>query len=189
MMRQVDEGLLPLAAATAEARAFLRLEGGNDEGVLAASLRSASALCEQFTGVALVSRAVKEILPASGEWQRLSRTPVLAITGVEGVPAEGSIFPLPVASYLIDIDGGGDGWVRVIEPGAAGRVRVSYSAGMAAEPGRVPEPLRHGIIQLAGHLLRERDREVGLSPPASVAALWRPWRRMRIGDYPVGGKR
>jgi uncharacterized phiE125 gp8 family phage protein len=182
-MRQIDEGLLPLGAATAEARAFLRLEGGADDAVLVASLRSASALCEQFTGIALISRAVTEMLPASSEWQRLSRTPVLAITSVDGVPAEGSIFPLPVASYAVDIDAGGDGWICVTNPGAAGRVRVSYTAGMAAEPGRVPEPLRHGIIQLAGHLLRERDREVGVSPPASVAALWQPWRRMRIsGD-------
>ncbi len=180
MMGRIDEGLLPLAAAVAEARAFLRLEGGGDEAVLVGALRSATALCEQFTGVALVSRAVTEMLPVSGEWRRLGRTPVLAVTGVEGVPAEGSAFPLPVASYAIDIDAAGDGWVRVTQPGAAGRVRVSYMAGLAAEPGRVPEPLRHGIIQLTGHMLRERDRERGVEPPATVAALWRPWRRLRL---------
>ncbi len=180
MMGQIDEGLVPLAAAMAEARSFLRLEGGSDEGVLAGSLRSATALCEAFTGVALISRAVTETLAVRSEWQRLGRTPVLAITGVERVPADGSAFPLPVASYAVDIDAAGDGWVRVAQPGAAGRVRVSYTAGLAAEPGRVPEPLRHGIIQLAGHLLRERDRERGTEPPASVVALWRPWRRMRL---------
>jgi uncharacterized phiE125 gp8 family phage protein len=180
MMSQIDEAPVPLAAAMAEARAFLRLEGGSDDGALAATLRSATALCEAFTGVALVSRTVSEILPVRGEWQRLGRTPVLTITSVDGVPAEGSLFPLPVAAYAVDIDAAGDGWVRVSEPGAAGRVQVRYTAGLAAEPGRVPEPLRHGIIQLAGHLLRERDRETGQEPPASVVALWRPWRLLRL---------
>lgn len=180
MMGQIDDGLVPLAAALAEARSYLRLEGGSDDAVLAATLRSATALCEQFTGVALVSRAVTEILPVRSDWQRLGRTPVQAITSVQGIPAEGSLFPLPVASYAFDIDASGDGWIRVMQPGAAGRVQIGYHAGLAAEPGRVPEPLRHGIIQLAGHLLRERDRERGAEPPASVAALWRPWRRMRL---------
>ena len=32
----------------------------------------------------------------------------------------------------------------------------------------------------AGQMLRERDRERGVEPPATVAALWRPWRRMRL---------
>ena len=180
MMGQIDEGRLPLAAALAEAREYLRLGGGSDEAVLAAALRTATALCEAFTGVALISRPVQEILPVRGEWQRLGRTPVLAITAIEGVPAEGSVFALPIGAYAVDIDAAGDGWVQVTAPGAAGRVRVSYTAGLAPEPGRVPEPLRHGIIQLAGHLLRERDRDSGLEPPASVAALWRPWRRLRL---------
>ena len=184
-MGQVDDGLVPLAAALTEARTTLRLDGGGDDAVLAGVLRSATALCEAFTGVALVSREVSEILPVRSDWQRLGRTPVLAITGVDGVPAEGSLFPLPVSAYAVDIDAAGDGWIRVSAPGAAGRVRVRYTAGLAAEPGRVPEPLRHGIIQLAGHLLRERDRDRGLEPPASVVALWRPWRRLRL----LGGVR
>ena len=89
-------------------------------------------------------------------------------------------FPLPVASYAIDIDPSGNGWVRVSQPGAAGRMRVTYAAGMAADAAQVPDVLRQGIIMLAAHLHRERDRDVPLDPPAAVAALWRPWRRMRI---------
>jgi uncharacterized phiE125 gp8 family phage protein len=179
-MRQIDEWPLPVAVALADARSFLRLGGGNDDAVLSAALVSATQLCEQFTGLALVSRTVREILPVTDAWQRLGRSPVLAITLVEGVPAEGSLFPLPVSAYGIDIDAGGDGWVRVSQPGAAGRLRITYTAGMAVDFVDVPEALRHGIIQLAGHLLRERDRERGVEPPASVAALWRPWRRLRI---------
>jgi hypothetical protein len=44
----------------------------------------------------------------------------------------------------------------------------------------VPEPLRQGIVRLAAHLYAARG-EVEAVPPAAVAALWRPWRRVRLG--------
>lgn len=180
-MAVVETGPLPLAAGIDEARDFARLGAGVDDGVLAAMLRSATGICEQFTGQALVSRVMTETANIrSGEWQRLARSPVSAITDVVGIPAEGAAFALPVGHYAIDIDAAGDGWVRVAEPGIAGRMRITYQAGMAGSAGLVPEPLRQGIVMLAAHLLRERDRDVAGEPPAAVAALWRPWRRMRL---------
>lgn len=180
-MAVVETEPLPLAAGIDEAREFARLGSGIDDVVLAALLRSATGICEQFTGVALVSRTVNETVNIRvGEWQRLARAPVSAISAVVGVPAEGAAFALPVANHAIDIDPQGDGWVRVSEPGIAGRMRVTYQAGLAANAGLVPEPLRQGIVMLAAHLMRERDRDVPGEPPAAVAALWRPWRRMRL---------
>lgn len=45
----------------------------------------------------------------------------------------------------------------------------------------VPQALRHGTIRLAAHLYRRRDDEAdSATPPASVAALWRPWRRLHL---------
>jgi hypothetical protein len=45
----------------------------------------------------------------------------------------------------------------------------------------VPQGLRHGAIRLAAHLYRRRDDEADVStPPAAVAALWRPWRRLHL---------
>ena len=180
-MTALETGPLPLAAGIDEARDFARLGAGLDDAQLAAMLRSATGLCERFTGVALVSRGVSETLNIRvGEWQRLGRSPVSAITLVEGLPADGAAFALPVANHAIDIDPRGDGWVRVTQPGAAGRMRVTYQAGLAASAGLVPDALRQGIILLAAHLLRERDRDAPGEPPAAVAALWRPWRRMRL---------
>jgi hypothetical protein len=43
--------------------------------------------------------------------------------------------------------------------------------------------LRHGIIRLAAHQYRMRESAgADALPPASVTALWRPWRRMRWHD-------
>ena len=105
--------------------------------------------------------------------------PVTSIEAVTGVPDTGADFALPAEAYGIDIDGNGDGWVRMRDTGAARRIHVRYRAGLAAEAEALPDAIRHGIIRLAGdyHALREG---VAAQPPASVAALWRPWRRMAL---------
>ena len=47
---------------------------------------------------------------------------------------------------------------------------------------RLPDAIRHGVIRLCAHQHRGRDdeRKAAAVPPSVVAALWRPWRRMRL---------
>lgn len=167
------------AVSMAEVQAFVRVETGEEEAILAGLVRSASALCEAFTHQLLIARTFRQELNASGEWQRLGRGPVRSIDLVEGIAEDGSVMALAAGAYAIDIDASGDGWVRLIDAGGARRVRVSGQAGMAAGQNEVPEPLRHGILRLVGHLFASRDGDGG-EPPAAVTALWRPYRRMRL---------
>ena len=160
-----------------EAKAYLRLETGQDDAVVARLVASARGLCEAFLGQLLVRREIVETVPASGAWQRLSATPVAAITAVVRVAADGSTTPLAVGDYAIDIDPAGEGWVRA--PGGSGRIRVTYAAGMAESVEAVPAAIAHGVTRLVAHLYAHRDDSVG--PPAAVAALWRPFRRLRLG--------
>jgi uncharacterized phiE125 gp8 family phage protein len=117
---------------------------------------------------------------ASAAWQRLRRAPVQAITAVDGLRPDGLAAALPVSAFAIDIDGRGEGWIRVTAPGEATRVRVTYQAGLAGEWSGAPDALRHGIVRLAAHLYAHRDEEKGGAPPAAVTALWRPWRRIGL---------
>ena len=167
----------PAAVALDEVKAFLRVATGDEDALIAGFVCSASAACEAFTGLALVAREVREIV-VPGAWRRLGATPVQAIEEVSAIASDGTEATLPAESYRIDIDAAGDGWVRV--PSAERRARVRYSAGLAADWNGLPEPLRHGIVRLAAHLYAVRG-EGAASPPACVAALWRPWRRMRLG--------
>lgn len=160
-------------------KSYLKIALDDEDDVLSDLIASATDMAERFTGQILVERAVDELMPVTGEWQRMTVRPVRALTEVLGVPAEGAEFALPVDAYAIDIDRNGDGWVRVQRQGAAGRVRVRYTAGIAADAGGVPEAIAHGIVRLAGEYHARRDG-IEPQPPAAVAALWRPWRRMRL---------
>ena len=162
-----------------EAQAFVRIETGEEEAVLAALIRSASALCEAFINQVVIARSFELELPASGNWERLAVTPVKSISGVETVDANGAATALPSDGYAIDIDSSGDGWVRVVQADGALRIRVTGTAGMADDENGAPEPIRQGVLRLTAHLFATRDGENG-GPPAAVTALWRPYRRLRL---------
>jgi uncharacterized phiE125 gp8 family phage protein len=174
-----EEPVQPGSAATEAAKAYLRVETGEEDALIDDMVASAAGLCEAFTGQMLVRRSLQEVLPRSGCWQRLGRTPVSAVTGVEEALADGSYVPLDAESYAVDIDASGDGWVRV-GGGSRGQIRVTYEAGLATDWSGVPEALRQGIVRLAAHFYTYWAGADDSAPPAAVTALWRPWRRMRL---------
>jgi uncharacterized phiE125 gp8 family phage protein len=162
-----------------EAQAYVRIETGEEEALLAGLIRTASALCEAFINQAVIARPFECDVAASGGWERLPVAPVRAITDVAAVDSSGGVLPLASATYGVDVDSTGDGWVRVTLPNGTSRVRVSGSAGIADEENGVPEPIRQGVLRLVAHLFTARDGSDG-EPPAAVTALWRPYRRMRL---------
>jgi uncharacterized phiE125 gp8 family phage protein len=163
-----------------EAKAYLRLEMDDDDGPLAAIIMAAIGHAESYTRQILIQRIIRETLSASGRWQALSATPVLSIDGVTGIPADGAVFAVPTANYAADINGDGTAHFRVLQQGAAGRVEISYTAGLAIGWATLPEALRLGILRLIGHFYTHRDAPDDAGPPPAVAALLRPWRRITL---------
>ena len=167
-----------IADAREAAKAHLRIVGDGEDALIERLAASALALGEAFTGSTWIAREFQDVLPVSRAWQRLDAAPIGAITAVEGLPAEGAAFALPADGYAIDVDAAGDGWVRTVAPGAAGRIRVTFGAGAAAGWGDLPPPLALGVVLLVAHLFDHREKDA--APPAAVSALWRPWRRLRL---------
>ena len=180
LMSMEDVPLALPAAAVADAKAYLRVEQDGEDALLGGLMASAARLCEQFSRRALLERTFRETISASTSWTRLSATPARTIMTVEAAPPDGPAAPLASDAYAIDIDANGDGWVRLLQQ-SEGRIRVTYEAGMAADWSDVPEALRQGIVRLAAHFYAHRDAAEDAGPPAVVTALWRPWRRMRLG--------
>ena len=169
---------LPIVTMS-EAQAYVRIETGEEEAVLAALIRTASGLCEAFINQVVVARPFECDLPSSSCWERLPITPVRSITDVAAVDPGGASTPLSSGTYSMDIDHSGDGWVRLGAVPSAGHLRVGGTAGMADDENGVPEPIRQGVLRLVSHLFTDRDGE-GAEPPAAVTALWRPYRRMHL---------
>lgn len=168
-------------AALTELKQWLGITTAHDDGPLAALLAAAIEICEAFTGAMPLEAACEELVPSCQGWQRLTTRPVQAITALYGVPAEGDRFELSAEAFEVELDADGGGRVRVSAPGEAARIAVRFTAGLAPEWEALPEALRHGIIRLAAHQHREREASGAAPlPPAAIAALWRPWRHLRL---------
>ena len=174
------------SAALAEVKDWLAITSSASDAVLAGLLRASLDLFEAFTGQMALEATCEEVLPAGlAGWQVLTSRPVLAMTGMEGIPAEGARFAMAADAFEVDLGADGSGRVRVLRQGTAGRVAVRLSAGLSPDWDSLPQALRHGVIRLAAYQYRARDADAPASaslaaPPAAVAALWRPWRRFRL---------
>lgn len=172
--------MTPPIITISEAQAFVRIETGDEEAILAGLIRTASGLCEAFIGQLVIARDFQVDVSANASWERLPLTPVRSITQVDVIDQLGELQTLSAGAFAVDIDSSGDGWVRLIAPAEAMRVRVSGSAGIADDQNGVPESVRQGVIRLVTHLFASRDGSGG-EMPAAVTALWRPYRRLRMG--------
>lgn len=170
------------AAALTELKQWLAITSSAEDAALTALIKSALEICEGFTGQMALEAECEEILPACrGRWQRLATRPVQAIVSLEGIPAEGARFALAADAYALDLEAEGSARIRLISQGAAGRIAVRFTAGLAAEWTQLPESLRHGVIRLAAHMFRSRESESAApAAPTAVIALWRPWRRFQL---------
>jgi len=181
MRRAIISPAILAGAALDELKAWLAIATSGDDATLTALLRTSLELCEAFTGQMPLEALCEEVLPACGGWQSLETRPVAAITAAEAIAADGTRSALATGDYLIDLGADGTGRVRIAGASGATRVAVRFTAGLASEWTQLPDGLRQGVLRLAAHQYRERDGDTAQPvPPAAVAALWRPWRRMRL---------
>lgn len=167
--------------ALAELKSWLGISTSRDDAELAGLIRTALELCESFIGVMPLVSGCEEILPTSGEWQTLATRPVRAITGVWAIAADGTRSAIAATGYEIDIDADGGGRLRLNQVLSQMRLAVQLTAGLAESWDTLPDAIQQGVVRWAAYQHRARDGDKATAgPPASVAALWRPWRRMRL---------
>lgn len=181
MKRQIVTPAVLSPAALAELKQWLGITRAHDDAPLAALLRTALDMCESFTGTLPLECECEEMLPLCTGWQTLATQPVQAITAVLAVPESGPRTALAADAFALELDADGAGRVLVTAPGQAARIAVRFTAGLAPTWDVLPDALRHGVMRLAAHQHRERESSGAAPlPPAAIAALWRPWRRMRL---------
>lgn len=171
----ITPAVLP-SAALAELKQWLGITVAADDVSLGNLLATALDTCESFTGRMPLVQTCREALVAQGGWQMLATRPVVSVLAVER--ADG--VALDADAYALELETDGSARVRLFAS-APERVLVRFTAGLAPSWDDLPEALRHGVVRLAAHQHRERDGPGAAPlPPASVVALWRPWRRVRL---------
>lgn len=167
-------------AALAELKQWLGISSTNEDAQLTGLLHASLDMCEGFTGQMPIEASCVEFHSLSRDWFELDARPVRAITALELVATDGTRSALASSDHEIDIEADGTGRARLVTSQTGRYLVVSFAAGIAADWTSLPDALRHGIIRLAAHNYRDRDAKEPLGPPASVAALWHPWRRLRL---------
>lgn len=175
------------SSALSELKEWLGINTTREDALLENLLNASLEVCEAYTGARPIQTPFEELWPTSPGgsnvtgWQTLSTHPVNSITGMEAVATDGTRTPLGSEAYEIDIDADGFGRFRIIDAGNESRVAVAFNAGLAAGWTTLPDAMRQGVIRLAAHHHRQRDTGgADTAPPRAVAALWQPWRRMRV---------
>jgi len=145
------------AISTADLRAHCRIDGTEEDAQLEAFLAAAHQYCEDFTGLALGSQTVEELLPAFPADFELSRFPVTSIVSVNYVGLDGVEMAMSPFSYSLDDYGQrarlwpayNTSWPETLD--VVNAVRVRYVAGS------LPATVRSAMLLMVGSLYENRQ--------------------------------
>ena len=168
-----------LAPALTELKHWLGITRSADDAQLTGLIGAALEACERFTTLTPIASTIEVVLEASHEWTRLASRPIARLTTIERLADDGTRTALGEEDYDLHLSGDGSAQLRLRNGPYLSRVVVTLEAGLAPDWPGLPDGLRHGILRFAAFLHREGEAAGG-EPPAAIAALWRPWRVLRL---------
>lgn len=180
MLRTIVQPADLSSDALAELKEWLGISRPGEDAMLLELLAASLAMCEAFTGQAPIEQRVEEHFPVKRGRFFFASRPVRSLLSVETVSADGSRSSVASEEFQFGTEASGVGTVDLKITSNAEFVAVQILAGIAPSWSEMPKSLRQGIIRLAAYYYRDRDHERAAQPPASVTALWRPWRVMRL---------
>ena len=166
-------------APLTELKSWLAISTAQEDALLTDMLHAACGLCESFTGLVPLATTIEERVSEYGLRQSLRSLPVRALVTIERVAADGIRTPVAgTRGFAMAADGSASLDTERQTDGSHLAVRIV--AGMEEDWAALQPPIAQGIIRMAAHSYRERDLGPQAAPPSAVAALWRPFRRMRL---------
>ncbi|MGZ9812636.1 head-tail connector protein [Pseudoroseicyclus sp. H15] len=170
----------------AEAKAHLRVDGPDEDGLIESYIEAATAHLDGWTGIlgrALMPQTWRQDFACWSPRMGLPLFPVLGIDAVSYLDRDGAAQTLASEAYELHTDTIG-AYVCLVQgwPAAArGSISITYRAGYA-DAVSVPRPIHVAILlQVAGlYEHRESSVEGGLSEHPAVQALTTPYRRIRL---------
>lgn len=169
-----------------DAKAHLRITHDADDDAIAALIKTARQICEEHTGLALITRDCRLYLD---QWPKhalsLPKPPLVHVAAIHVYDADGDAVEFPAVSYAVDTVGR-PGRIEITgtPPRAAqplNGIEIAFSAGFGDSEDDVPSSLREGIKRLVAHLYMNRgDAPETAIRNSGAAPLFAGHRRMRL---------
>jgi uncharacterized phiE125 gp8 family phage protein len=184
--------LVPPAAepwTVAEAKAFLRVEHGDDDAIIASLISAARSHVEALTRRALLTQSWRFVLdawPADGRLS-LRMGPLRSVIAARVFDAAGNAHSIDVATFVVDAAAdviASPCWSLPLPGRFTAGIELDVQLGYGALASNVPDALRHAIRMLLAHWYENRGlAAIGGSVamlPAGVAALVAPYRVLSL---------
>jgi uncharacterized phiE125 gp8 family phage protein len=150
-----------------EIRAQCRVDDASEDALLMAYVRAATDAVEQMTGLRLIDQTWEYAIDAFPErcgWIRLPLAPLLALTSIVYLDAQGVAQTLPVTTYLLGGLGSTTPARIILAPNqtwpsnwhGVGSVIIRFRAGWIDHNG-APEALRQAVMMLAAYWFSQRE--------------------------------
>ena len=173
----------------AEVKAHLRLDGSDEDALLASLIRTAREYLERETGLCLIVQTWRVYLdrwPSDGI-VKIAKSPVQAIQSVVVYGADGAAVQVSLQDHLLD----GEGrparlWVRKPPPPGQGvnGIEIDFSAGYGEAGADVPDTLKRAMSLHVGHMFGFRGVISPDQQPAGIPdgyeRLIAPFRMRRL---------
>ena len=148
----------------AEAKAFLKVDDGAEDGLIETLIGAARLHVEGVTGKALLNQSWRVVLDRWPENRvvRLPVSPFMSLTAINAIDEAGASHEVPLAQFMREPD-------RLLLPaGVNGMpvlqerqgIEIDYVAGFGEDPEDVPTDLRQALLVLVAHWHENRDAVV-----------------------------
>lgn len=163
-----------------QAKAWLRVESGNDEDALITALiPAARARCEWHTGRAFITQHWTLWLDRVAFCIEIPLPPLQAVTSVTLYAPDGAATVLGTDGYTVDLAGS-----RLLlktvpaQMRAVNAVAIAFTAGYGATAD-VPAPICQAILQIVSALYEHRGGDT-VPTPDNALALLAPYRTIKL---------
>lgn len=167
----------PPAAMLEELKAYLRLEDGREDALLAGLLRAATEAVEAMLGQLLLEREAEELSVVKDGALTVRAEPA---KGLVSALVAGEAAPLGPEQFRWAPTASGRGRALVSGLVDGTEVSVRYWAGLAVDWNGIPEVLRLAVIRIAAHFHSHRDAADGPGMPAGIERMLAPWKARRL---------
>jgi len=186
------EGPAAEPVTLAEAKAFLKLDSGDEDALVSTLVTAARLHVEGATGRALISQSWRLVLdrwPVS-RTIRLAVGPLIGLTAITAYDEDGEPETLPLTGVLWDATASpalvflppGFGATNPVR--ARRGIEIDFTAGYGTEPDDVPATLRQAMLTLIAYWFENRDTVViagsGAVIPAGLDLMLGPYRSLRL---------